>query len=175
MHTGVGCHFLLQCMKMKSESEATQSCPTLSDPWTAAYQAPALLGFSRQEYWSGVPLPSLHDVCGSPLILEGAPVFTGPRQAPESMTWAFLHHLPPSSSLCLKNHIQSPLKLSIVPSMTQGGWPRSLFIKKNSVQAYLVGSGFGSGFIQRCVQAPLFFLNYFYFLYWKTRVVLYKI
>ena len=31
-NTGVGCHFLLQCMKMKSESEVTQSCPTLRDP-----------------------------------------------------------------------------------------------------------------------------------------------
>ena len=31
-NTGVGCHFLLQCMKVKSESEAAQSCPTLSDP-----------------------------------------------------------------------------------------------------------------------------------------------
>ena len=30
-NTGVGCHFLLQCMKVKSESEVTQSCPTLSD------------------------------------------------------------------------------------------------------------------------------------------------
>ena len=30
--TGVGCHFLLQCMKVKSESEVTQSCPTLCDP-----------------------------------------------------------------------------------------------------------------------------------------------
>ena len=30
--TGVGCHFLLQCMKVKSESEVMQSCPTLSDP-----------------------------------------------------------------------------------------------------------------------------------------------
>ena len=30
--TGVGCHFLLQCMKVKSESEVTQSCLTLSDP-----------------------------------------------------------------------------------------------------------------------------------------------
>ena len=29
--TGVGCHFLLQCMKVKSESEAAQSCPTLHD------------------------------------------------------------------------------------------------------------------------------------------------
>ena len=31
-NTGVGCHFLLQCMKMKSESEVTQLCPTLRDP-----------------------------------------------------------------------------------------------------------------------------------------------
>ena len=31
-NTRVGCHFLLQCMKVKSESEAAQSCPTLSDP-----------------------------------------------------------------------------------------------------------------------------------------------
>ena len=31
-NTGVGCHFLLQCMKVRSESEAAQSCPTLSDP-----------------------------------------------------------------------------------------------------------------------------------------------
>ena len=30
-NTGVGCHFLLQCMKVKSESEVIQSCPTLSD------------------------------------------------------------------------------------------------------------------------------------------------
>ena len=31
-NTGVGCHFLLQCMKVESESEVTQSCPTLCDP-----------------------------------------------------------------------------------------------------------------------------------------------
>ena len=31
-NTGVGCHFLLQCMKVRSESEVTQSCPTLRDP-----------------------------------------------------------------------------------------------------------------------------------------------
>ena len=30
-NTGVGCHFLLQCMKVKSESEVAQSCPTLND------------------------------------------------------------------------------------------------------------------------------------------------
>ena len=57
-NTRVGCHFLLQCMKVKCESEVTQSCPTqrshglqptrLLHPWD----------FSRQEYWSGSPLPS---------------------------------------------------------------------------------------------------------------------
>ena len=31
-NTGVGCHFLLQCLKVKSESEVAQSCPTLRDP-----------------------------------------------------------------------------------------------------------------------------------------------
>ena len=57
-NTGVGCHFLLQCMKVKSESEVAQSCPSLATPWTAAHQAPPSMGFSRQEYWSEVPLPS---------------------------------------------------------------------------------------------------------------------
>ena len=111
-NTGVGCHFLLQCMKVKSESEVIQSCLTLSDPvdcsltgsfvhgicqarvlewgaiafssiitntilfciksgslvtkfcptlptpWTIACQAPLSVGFSRQEYWSGLSFPS---------------------------------------------------------------------------------------------------------------------
>ena len=35
-----------------------QSGPTLCDPWTAARQAPLSMGFPRQEYWSGLPLPS---------------------------------------------------------------------------------------------------------------------
>ena len=39
-NTGVGCHFLLQCRKVKSESEVAQSCPTLATPCTTAQQAP---------------------------------------------------------------------------------------------------------------------------------------
>ena len=35
-----------------------QLCPTLCDPETAAHQAPPSVGFSRQEHWSGLPLPS---------------------------------------------------------------------------------------------------------------------
>jgi len=52
-NTGEGCHFLLQCMKVKSESEFAQSCPLFLTPWTAAHQVPLPMGFSRQEYWSG--------------------------------------------------------------------------------------------------------------------------
>ena len=39
--------------------KVTQSCPTLATPWTTVYQASWSMGFSRQEYWSGLPLPSL--------------------------------------------------------------------------------------------------------------------
>ena len=56
-NTGVGCHFLLQCMKVKSESEVAQRVRLFATPWTAAYQAPPSMWFSRQEYWSGVPSP----------------------------------------------------------------------------------------------------------------------
>ena len=42
-------------MKVKSLSRVR----LLVTPWTAAYQAPPSMGFSRQEYWSGVPSPSM--------------------------------------------------------------------------------------------------------------------
>ena len=57
-NTGVGCHLLLQYMKVKSESEVAQLCRLFGTSWTAAHQAPPSMGFSRQEYWSGMPLPS---------------------------------------------------------------------------------------------------------------------
>ena len=43
-NTGVGCHFLLQCMKVKSESEIVQSCPTLSDPMDCSLPGSAVHG-----------------------------------------------------------------------------------------------------------------------------------
>ena len=57
-NTGVGCHFLLQCMKVKSESEVAQLCPILCDPTDCGLPGSSSMGFSRQEFWSGVPLPS---------------------------------------------------------------------------------------------------------------------
>ena len=43
-NTGVGCHFLLQCMKVKSESEDTQSYPTLSDPMDCSLAGSSIHG-----------------------------------------------------------------------------------------------------------------------------------
>jgi len=57
-NTGVGCHFLLQCMKVKVKVKSLSRVRLLAIPWTVARQAPPSMGFSRQEYWSGVPLPS---------------------------------------------------------------------------------------------------------------------
>ena len=45
-----------------SLSLVTKSCPTLATPWTIARQAPLSMGFSRQEYWSGLPFPSPGDL-----------------------------------------------------------------------------------------------------------------
>ena len=44
--------------KWKVKVKALSCVRLFSNPWTAAYQAPPSIGFSRQEYWSGVPLPS---------------------------------------------------------------------------------------------------------------------
>ena len=42
--------------------KVAQSCLTICDPWTVAHQAPPSMGFSRQEYWSGLPFPSPGDL-----------------------------------------------------------------------------------------------------------------
>ena len=43
-NTGVGCHFLLQCMKVKSESEVAQSCPTLRNPMDCSLPGSSIHG-----------------------------------------------------------------------------------------------------------------------------------
>ena len=55
-NTGVGCHFLLQCMKVKSESQAAQSCPTLSDPMDCSLPGSSIHGIfqARVLEWSAI-------------------------------------------------------------------------------------------------------------------------
>ena len=55
---GVGCHFLLQCMKVKSESKVAQSCPTLSNPMDHSLPGSSIHGILQAGVPSGVPLPT---------------------------------------------------------------------------------------------------------------------
>ena len=94
-NTRVGCPFLLQCMKVKSESEVTQSCPTLSDPMDCSlpgssihgiFQARVLewvaIAFSEIDTWGGtiwnflmIMLVENFKVCNRPKRVKGtAPV-----------------------------------------------------------------------------------------------------
>ena len=54
LDSGDGCRTLLLLLLLSLISRV-RLCVT---PWTVAYQAPPSMGFSRQEYWSGLPLPS---------------------------------------------------------------------------------------------------------------------
>ena len=87
------------CMHAKS----LQSCPTLRDPWTAAHQAPLSTGFSRQEYWSGVPFPSpfshifyqysILGLCGAVVYRSGANVILTGYMSPCLCFYSCLLHL----------------------------------------------------------------------------------
>ena len=63
-NTGVGCHFLLQCMKVKSESEVAQSCLTLSDPMDCS-----------------LPGSSIHRIFQARVLEWGATAFSGLPEA----------------------------------------------------------------------------------------------
>ena len=57
-NTGVGCHFLLQCMKVKSESEVAQSCPTLGDLMDCSLSGSSVHGIfqARVLEWGAIAL-----------------------------------------------------------------------------------------------------------------------
>ena len=57
-NTGLGCHFLLQCRKVKSESEVAQSCPTPSDPMDCSLPGSSVHGIFQARVLEWVPLPS---------------------------------------------------------------------------------------------------------------------
>ena len=76
-------------MKIGGGGLGSKSCPTLATPWTIACQAPLSIGFSRQEYWNGLPFLSPEDLSNpgiepkSPELLtelQGKPVKTGTCQ-----------------------------------------------------------------------------------------------
>ena len=58
--------------KVKVKVKSLSRVPLFVTPWTVAYQAPQSMGFSRQEYWSGLPFPSPWDL-PNPGIKPGSP------------------------------------------------------------------------------------------------------
>ena len=64
-NTGVGCHFLFQCMKVKSESEVAQSCPTLSDLMDCSLPGSSIHGIfqSRVLEWIAIAFSSNSLIC----------------------------------------------------------------------------------------------------------------
>ena len=70
-NTGVGCHFLLQCMKVKSEREVAQSCPTLSNPMDSSPPGSSIHGIfqARVLEWGAIAL----SVGLGTLLLYGEP------------------------------------------------------------------------------------------------------
>ena len=60
-NTGVGCHFLLQCMEVKSESEVAQSCPTVSDPMDCSLPGSSVHGIfqTRVLEWGAITFSSI--------------------------------------------------------------------------------------------------------------------
>ena len=76
-NTGVGCHFLLQCMKVKSESEVTQSCQTLRDPMDCT-----------------LPGSSVHVILQARVLEWGAIAFSVPTPYPTPVSHLFLSSFP---------------------------------------------------------------------------------
>ena len=86
-------------VKVKSLSHVRPS----ATPWTTAYQAPLSMGFSRQEYWSGVPLPSLP-------IWTFEKILSGSKRA----------------SLCIKYAVQK-CPYSLIPRQKSFNWKMFLW------------------------------------------------
>ena len=138
-NTGVGCHFLLQCMKVKSESEVAQSCPTLIDPMDCTLPGSSIHGILQAKVleWGAIAFSIYHpysDFNGTPLqysCLEN-PIDRG-------ACWAAVHggrwesdtterlpfHFSPS---CIGEGNGNPLQCSCLENPRDGGaWWASVY------------------------------------------------
>ena len=80
-NTGVGCHFLLHCMKVKSEREVAQSCLTLRDPMDCSPPGPSVHGVfqARVLEWGAMAFSNLH------LLQPGKKLYT--HIVPRPVSW----------------------------------------------------------------------------------------
>ena len=103
-NTGVGCHFLLQCMKVKSESEVAQSCPTLSNPMDCSLIGSSVHGIFQARVLEWGAIAFSESQYSSVQLLSHVRLFATP--------WTAAHQ----ASLSITNS-QSLLKLMSIESV----------------------------------------------------------
>ena len=108
-NTGEGCHFLLQCMKVKSQSEVAQSCPTLSDPMDCS-----------------PPGSSIHGILQARVLEWGAIAFSG-YEAKNP-----LNNTVQKSCYQAKNPLNNTVQKSCYQAIQTAGPGTQMFIKKTS-------------------------------------------
>ena len=131
-NTGVGCHFLLQCRKVKSESEVAQSCPTLSDPMDCRLPGSSVHGIfqARVLEWGDIAfsdptVPLSPNACDKPPLLNMVGSTEMNRVVLTSLLWVtgqrtvFLKAAAPNS-LC-QNHLDL-LKMPSPEPSSQRFW-----------------------------------------------------
>ena len=114
-NTGIGCHFLLQCMKVKSESEVAQSCLTLSDPMDCSLPGSSVQGIfqARVLEWGAIAfsasgpgswlMEGLSE--GSGGLQDIVPVCSlGPPTHPLAHGWVNSRGLQQKTGICLLPH-----------------------------------------------------------------------
>ena len=98
-NTGVGCHFLLQCMQVKSESEVAQSCPTLRDPMDCSPPDSSVHGIFQVRVLEWVAIAFSELTLGSIKQQE-----LSKRKPVKYKTW---HHPTTSNALCRTPHLNN--------------------------------------------------------------------
>ena len=106
-NTGVGCHFLLQCMKVKSESEVTQSCSTLSDPMDCSLPGSSVHGIfqARVLEWGAIAFSERETYFQQLSKREGDGNW---GWAPWKNKWQFLHYFPSAATKHLPANVADP-------------------------------------------------------------------
>ena len=110
-NTGVGCHFLLQCMKVKSKSEVTQSCPTLHDPMDCSLSGSSIHGMFQARVLEWVAI-----------AFSNHPVYSAFNIIPFSMAYMLF-----SFAACVKTYFHNEIFLKLTTTLCS----KKLCLNKN--------------------------------------------
>ena len=128
---------LSSAWKWKVKVKSLSCVRLLATPWTAAYQAPPSVGFSRQEYWSGVPLPSPSKGMGGNI--------TNPALPRRKLKHTQVNHL--TRSLCRRH-------LDILPGYPGVSLPSSVCLHSQRLSPATFFTGLTWVCQNFCIQTP---------------------